>query len=80
LNSRTIGRLISVGPKGVVSEILDGLGSHVTTRDGVRFIGEVGSYVCIHELGRTVIGEITGAGEEPEWEERDHDDTKALSR
>lgn len=77
MNSRTIGRLISVGPKGVVSEILDGLGSHVTTRDGVRFIGEVGSYVCIHELGRTVIGEITGAGEDPDWEVRNHDDTKA---
>ena len=77
MNSRTIGRLVSVGPKGVVSEILDGLGSHVTTRDGVRFIGEVGSYVCIHELGRTVIGEITGAGEEPDWEEWNHDDTKA---
>lgn len=77
MNSRTIGRLVSVGPKGVVSEILDGLGSQVTTRDGVRFIGEVGSYVCIHELGRTVIGEITGAGEEPDWEEWNHDDTKA---
>lgn len=77
MNSRTIGRLISVSSKGVIAEILDGLGNYLTTKDGVRFVGEVNSYIAIHEIGRTVIGEITGAGEEPDWEIRSHDDLVA---
>lgn len=78
MNSRTIGRIVSISPKGVVAEILDGLGNHITTKDGVHFVGEVNSYISIHELGRTIIGEVTGAGEETDWETeaRSDKDTK----
>ena len=39
---------------------------YINTSDGVRFVGEVGSYISIHDIGRTIIGEITGVAEKPD--------------
>ena len=66
MNSRSIGKLTSVSQKGIVAEIYSGLGSYINTTDGVRFVGEVGSYISIHDIGRTIIGEITGVAEKPD--------------
>jgi hypothetical protein len=63
MNSRTIGKIISVGVHGVIADVYDGLGNYVNTFDGIRFVGEVGSYVSIYEIGRTIIAEVTGVDE-----------------
>lgn len=63
MNSRTIGKITSVGVRGVIADVYDGLGNYVNTLDGVRFVGEVGSYVSIYEVGRTIIAEVTGVDE-----------------
>ncbi|WP_347712456.1 DUF87 domain-containing protein [uncultured Fretibacterium sp.] len=66
MNSRSIGKLISVSQKGIIAEIYSDLGNYINTSDGVRFVGEVGSYISIHDIGRTIIGEITGVAEKPD--------------
>ena len=66
MNSRSIGKLTSVSQKGIVAEIYPGIGNYINTVDGIRFVGEVGAYVSIHDIGRTIIGEITGVVEKPE--------------
>lgn len=43
----------------------ESLGNYINTTDGIRFVGEVGSYVSIYDIGRTIIGEITGVEEKP---------------
>lgn len=65
MNSRSIGKLISISQRGIVAEMYESLGNYVNTMDGIRFVGEVGSYVSIYDIGRTVIGEITGVEEKP---------------
>ena len=66
MNSHSIGKLISVSQKGIIAEIYLGIGNYINTSDGIRFVGEVGSYVSINDIGRTIIGEITGIAEKPE--------------
>ena len=65
MNSRSIGKLVSISQRGIVAEMYESLGNYVNTMDGVRFVGEVGSYVSIYDIGRTIIGEITGVEEKP---------------
>lgn len=66
MNSRSIGKLTSVSQKGIIAEIFYSIGNYINTVDGVRFVGEVGSYISIHDIGRTIIGEITGVAEKPD--------------
>lgn len=66
MNSRSIGKLISISQKGIIAEMYDSLGNYINTTDGIRFVGEVGSYISIYDIGRTVIGEITGVEEKPQ--------------
>lgn len=65
MNSRSIGKLVSISQRGIVAEMYESLGNYINTMDGVRFVGEVGSYVSIYDIGRTIIGEITGVEEKP---------------
>lgn len=65
MNSRSIGKLISISQRGITAEMYESMGNYINTMDGVRFAGEVGSYVSIYDIGRTVIGEITGVEEKP---------------
>lgn len=62
MSSREIGRITSVGINGVV-DVNSDLGNYINTIDGILFIGEVGSYVSIYEIGRTIIAEIIGVDE-----------------
>lgn len=66
MNSRSIGKLISVSQQGIIAEIYFGLGNYINTVDGIFFIGEVGSYITIYDIGRTIVGEITGVVEKPD--------------
>jgi len=63
MNSRSIGKLVSINHKGIIAEMYSSSGNYVNTTDGVRFVGEVGSYVSIYDIGRTIIGEIVGVDE-----------------
>lgn len=65
MNSRSIGRIISISIKGIVAEIYDSLGSFINTLDGTMFVGEIGSYISIYEPERIIIGEIIGVEEKP---------------
>lgn len=67
MNSRSIGRITSVNQRGVIAEIYNGLGNYINTADGIRFVGEVGSYVSIKDIGRSIIGEIIGIDEKPQY-------------
>lgn len=63
MSSREIGRITSVGINGVIADVNSDLGNYINTIDGILFVGEVGSYVSIYEIGRTVIAEIVGVDE-----------------
>ncbi len=67
MNSRSIGKLTSVSQKSIIAEIYLWIGNSINTIDGIRFVCEVGSYISIHDIGRTIIGEITGVVEKPEF-------------
>lgn len=63
MSSREIGRITSVGINGVIADVNSDLGNYINTVDGILFVGEVGSYVAIYEIGRTIIAEIVGVDE-----------------
>lgn len=60
---RSIGRLIAIRRSIIEAELYDSVGSYINTLDGTRFVGEVGTYVTIYEIERTVVGEIVGIGD-----------------
>lgn len=64
LGSRTIGKLVSIRNGQIIAEISSNLGEYVNTLDGINFVGEVGSYVTIHDFDRDVVAEISGINEE----------------
>lgn len=66
MNSRSIGKLVSIGQKGIIAEMYDNMGNYINTMDGIHFVGEVGSYITIYDVGRTVVGEIIGVDEKPQ--------------
>lgn len=63
MSSRTIGKITSIGVHGIIADVHDDLGNYINTIDGIYFVGEVGSYVSIYEIGRTIIAEIIGVDE-----------------
>ncbi|HEL1204610.1 TPA: ATP-binding protein [Streptococcus equi subsp. zooepidemicus] len=63
MSSREIGKITSVGIHGVIADVNSDLGNYINTIDGILFVGEVGSYVSIYEIGRTIIAEIIGVDE-----------------
>jgi DNA helicase HerA-like ATPase len=66
MNSRSIGKIISIGNKGIIAEVYDNMGNYINVSDGIRFVGEVGSYVSIYDVGRVIIAEIIGIDEKPQ--------------
>ena len=63
MNSRTIGKITSIGIRGIIADVHDDLGNYINTMDGIYFVGEVGAYVSIYEIGRIIIAEIIGVDE-----------------
>ena len=65
MSSRSIGKLIAINSKNIIAEMYDSLGNYISTLDGIYFVGEVGSYISIYNLDRTIIGEIIAVEEKP---------------
>jgi DNA helicase HerA-like ATPase len=65
MNNCSIGKIISIGNKGIIAEVYESIGNYINTYDGIRFVGEVGSYVSIYDVGRVIIAEIIGIEEKP---------------
>lgn len=63
MNNRVIGRIISISHNNVTAELSQNLGNYVTLYDGIRFVGEIGSYVAIDDLNRRIIAEIISVDE-----------------
>ncbi len=63
MSSSSIGRLVSISAESVIGELYEDLGTYINTADGIRFVGEVGSYVTIDEIGRTVVAEIVSVAD-----------------
>lgn len=63
MNNRVIGRIISINHNNVTAELTQNLGSYITLYDGIRFVGEIGSYVAIDDLNRRIIAEIVSVDE-----------------
>lgn len=63
MNSRSIGKITSISINGIIVDVQEELGNYINTIDGLHFVGEVGSYVSIYEMGRTIIAEIIGVDE-----------------
>ena len=72
MSSRSIGKLISIGQRGIIAEMYESMGNYINTMDGIRFVGEVGSYVSIYDIGRTIIGEIISVDEKPQISNQPH--------
>lgn len=63
MNKRVIGRIISISHNNVVAELYNDLGNYITLYDGIRFVGEIGSYVAIDDINRRIIAEIIAVDE-----------------
>lgn len=61
MSDRAIGRLILIKNSIILGEIYNGIDNHINTFDGTRFVGEIGTYVSIYEIGRTLIAEVLSA-------------------
>ena len=66
MNNRVIVRIISINHNNVTAELTQNLGSYITLYDGIRFVGEIGSYVAIDDLNRRIIAEIISVDEKNE--------------
>ena len=67
MSSREIGKITSVGIHGIIADVNSDLGNYINTTDGILFVGEVGSYVSIYEIGRTIVAEIVGVDEKTQF-------------
>ena len=66
MNDRIIGRIITISHNNIIAELSNDVGNYVSIYDGIRFVGEIGSYVAIDEINRRIIAEITAVDEKNE--------------
>lgn len=65
--NRTVGRIISIVNNSIIAELYNNLGNYVNVYDGIRFVGEIGSYVSIMDVNRKIICEIVGVDEKNDY-------------
>lgn len=58
MSSNSIGKIIQIDSQNIVAELYNDVGNYLNTIDGIRFVGEIGSYVSISEFDRKIIAEI----------------------
>lgn len=58
MSSQSIGKIILIDSQNIVAELYKDTGRYINTSDGIRFVGEIGSYVSITEYDRKIIAEI----------------------
>ena len=66
MNDRIIGRIVTITHNNIVAELSSDVGNYVSIYDGIRFVGEIGSYVAIDDINRRIIAEITAVDEKNE--------------
>ncbi len=66
MNERVIGRIVTISHNNVIAELSSDLGSYISIYDGIRFVGEIGSYVAIDDINRRIIAEIVAVDEKNE--------------
>lgn len=63
MNDRVIGRIVTINHNNIIAELSNDVGNYVSVYDGIRFVGEIGSYVAIDDINRRIIAEITAVDE-----------------
>lgn len=58
MSSNSIGKIIQIDSQNILAELYKDIGNYLNTIDGIRFVGEIGSYVSISEFNRKIIAEI----------------------
>lgn len=66
MNERVIGRIVTISHNNIIAELSNDVGNYVSIYDGIRFVGEIGSYVAIDDINREIIAEITAVDEKNE--------------
>jgi len=66
MNDRIIGRIVTISHNNIIAELSNDVGNYVSIYDGIRFVGEIGSYVAIDDINRRIIAEITAVDEKNE--------------
>lgn len=59
MNTRKIGKIVSIKNNIVIGEIYSNIGNYINTLDDTVFVGEIGSYVSIYNFDNVIIGQIT---------------------
>lgn len=58
MNSRKIGKIVSIRSNNIIGEIYPNIRNYINTLDETLFVGEIGSYVSIYNFDKIIIGEI----------------------
>ncbi|MDR1091138.1 MAG: ATP-binding protein [Prevotella sp.] len=66
MNNRVIGRIVTISHNNIIAELSIDVGNYVSIYDGIRFVGEIGSYVAIDDINRRIIAEIIAVDEKNE--------------
>jgi DNA helicase HerA-like ATPase len=66
MNDRVIGRIVTISHNNIIAELSIDVGNYVSIYDGIRFVGEIGSYVAIDDINRRIIAEIVAVDEKNE--------------
>lgn len=74
MSSHSIGKIILIDSQTIVAELYQNVGNYLNTIDGIRFVGEIGSYVSVTEFNRKIIAEIISV------EDKNYIANKALSK
>lgn len=64
MSNRVIGKIIAVRNSQIIAEIYSDIGEYINTLDGISFVGEVGSYIIIHDYDHDLVAEIIGINED----------------
>lgn len=74
MSSHSIGKIVLIDSQNIVAELYQNVGNYLNTIDGIRFVGEIGSYVSVSEFNRKIIAEIISI------EDKNYIANKALSK
>ena len=66
MNDRVVGRIVTISHNNIIAELSTDVGNYVSIYDGIRFVGEIGSYVAIDDINRRIIAEIVAVDEKNE--------------
>ena len=58
MNSRKIGKIVSIRNNNIIGEIYPNIRNYINTLDETLFVGEIGSYVSIYNFDKIIIAEI----------------------